>query len=139
MISFQSQETTVAPAEKVWSQWTNVNQWPNWDTQLISAKLDSEFVPGASGELQPKTGPRSRFNLTEVIPLDRFTYKVPLPLAFFQVEHYLQTWQGQVLFTHKVSFGGPLGGLFYILLGNRFRAVLPEVLANLKRTVEHQV
>lgn len=36
-----------APAEKVWSVFTNVSQWPSWQKEIATATVDAGFQPGS--------------------------------------------------------------------------------------------
>ncbi|MBO9703499.1 MAG: SRPBCC family protein [Sporocytophaga sp.] len=36
-----------APAEKVWTVFTSVDKWPQWQKEIISASLSAPFKPGS--------------------------------------------------------------------------------------------
>jgi hypothetical protein len=65
-------ETTASP-EKIWAAWTDVERWPQWDTELDSASLEGSFALGAKGRVKPKRGPEARFSISELISGESYT------------------------------------------------------------------
>ena len=47
-MQFDYSVETTAPPEKIWSAWTDVERWPQWDTELASASLDGSFALDAN-------------------------------------------------------------------------------------------
>ncbi|GAB4442114.1 MAG: hypothetical protein OHK0015_40260 [Chloroflexi bacterium OHK40] len=135
MIFAHTLETTAA-AEQVWELWTDVAGWPRWDTALCAARLDGPFVYQAQGRLQATGSPESRFTVVELEPGRSYTIAVPLLLAELRVRRALTPMPAGTRYTHEVSFAGSLEGLFGLLLGRRFRAMLPEVMERLRQLVE---
>jgi len=135
-MKFRHTLKTSAPPEKIWAIWTDVHQWTEWDTELLDARLQGEFVLGAVGELTPKTGQVSKFRISQLIPSESYTFTISLPLSSLNVRRYLSRESEGTCFTHEVSFDGGLAFVFGLLLGERFKAVLPSVMENVKRIAE---
>jgi uncharacterized protein YndB with AHSA1/START domain len=127
---------TTAPPEKIWGAWTDVEHWPQWDTELASAALDGSFALGTKGRLKPKRGPAARFSISELIPGESYTFTTRLPLCGLKVRRHLTRKDGGAFFTHEVSFVGPLSFVFGNLLGRRYREALPVIMENLGKTAE---
>jgi uncharacterized protein YndB with AHSA1/START domain len=128
---------TSAPPEKIWGAWTDVEHWPQWDTELASAALDGSFALGATGSLKTKRGPVSRFTISELIPRVSYSFTTRLPLCELKVRRRLTRKEGGgAYFTHEVSFVGPLSFVFGNLLGRRYREALPTVMENLLKIAE---
>lgn len=128
---------TTAPPEKIWGAWTDVERWPEWDTELDSAALDGGFALGAKGKLKPKSSPASRFFISELIPGEGYAFITRLPLCELKVDRHLTRKEGGgAFFTHEVSFVGPLSFVFGNLLGRRYREALPVVMEHLRRIAE---
>jgi len=128
---------TTAPPEKIWCAWTDVERWPEWDSELVSATLDGSFALGTKGRVKPKRGPAARFSISELIPGKSYTFTTRLPLCEVKVSRRLtRNDGGGAFFTHVVSFVGPLSLVFGNLLGRRYRQVLPVVMENLRKTAE---
>jgi len=130
---------TVAMPGDVWEVWTDVARWAEWDTELESASVEGEGLAlGANGTLRPDRGPTSSFVVSEFEPGRGYAFTTRLPLCELVVRRRLgeEDGDGGIAFTHEVSFHGPLSFLFGSLLGRRFRAALPEVMENVRRTAE---
>ena len=126
---------TSASVERIWSLWIAVNRWPTWDSELESAQLTGDFCLGATGQLTPKVGPRSKFEISALDCGNGYRFTTQLPLCQLHVHRFLEL--GEPLkFTHEVSFEGPLAFLFGRVLGKRFQEVLPEVMQALKQLAE---
>ena len=130
-----SLKTTASP-DRIWSLWTDVEHWHYWDTELITATLNSDFALNAHGQLQPKNGPKSTFVISELNSNHSYTFTTQLPLCRLHVKRFLTLADHYTLFTHEVSFEGRLSFLFGRLLGQQFREVLPTVMANLRNLAE---
>jgi hypothetical protein len=127
---------TSAPPRRIWELWTNVEGWPEWDTELERARLDGPFAEGTAGEIKPRSGPASRFTLRDVGIGAGYAFHVALPLATLTVNRRMRTPPEGTEFTHEVSFTGPLGWLFGFLFGGRYRLVLPGVMDRLRARAE---
>jgi Polyketide cyclase / dehydrase and lipid transport len=132
-VRFSHTLKTAATPGRIWEIWTDVKNWAQWDTELITADLDGAFVLGAIGRLKPKTGGVTKFEISQFNPGNSYTFAIGLPLCSLQVHRYLSDRVDGTYFTHEVSFQGWLGWLFGLLLGRKFRSVLPSVMANLER------
>ncbi len=133
---FSCSVRTTAPPACIWAIWTNVDHWPEWDKGLKQATLAGPWAVGTRGELVPDKGPRSAFELTAVEPGRSYTFRTKLPLGALYVRRTLSQADGQTQFTHEVWFTGASKGLFGRVLGRRYRALLPEVLAAIRRQAE---
>jgi Polyketide cyclase / dehydrase and lipid transport len=128
-------KTTAAP-ERIWAIWIDVENWSQWDTELVDADLEGAFVLGAIGRLKPKTGRVAKFEISQFNPGQSYTFALGLPLSSLQVHRYLSDRLDGTYFTHEVSFQGLLGWLFGLLLGRKFQSVLPSVMENVARIAE---
>jgi Polyketide cyclase / dehydrase and lipid transport len=122
--------------EKVWTNLTDVETWHEWDTELISAKLDGVFTLGAKGTMIPKTGPKLKFYISEYSPQKSYTINTVMPVGELVIKRTLKLENSQVYFTDDIRFTGWLKYVFGVMLGNKFKNILPEVLQNFKRISE---
>jgi hypothetical protein len=90
----------------------DVNQWPSWDTELESTKLDTAFAPGARFKLRPKGGPNVSIELISVEPLVQFTDVTKFPLARMYDQHALEDTPEGLKIKNKIWVKGPLGWLW---------------------------
>ena len=127
---------TSAPPEKIWSIWTDVVNWKNWDTGLKDATIKSEFGSNARGVITSLEGRKSKFTIIGYSEGETYTLKTKLPLGSLYVKRYLETREGTTVFTHEVWFKGLTKGMFAKAFGKDFREMLPDVLQNIKNIAE---
>lgn len=134
---FSHTRETAAPPEAVWSLWTDVARWPDWDTELEHASLDGPFVRGAEGRLKSRGSPATTFVVSEFGRGTGYTFVTELPLgSSLNVKRYLAR-EGEITrFTHEVWFAGPLALPLGATLGRRFEAALPGVMERLQGLAE---
>lgn len=127
---------TSASAATIWAIWTDVSRWQTWDIGLISAEIFGPFEVGARGYLLPEQGPKSSFRLVAVQPGVSYTIRTRLPLGALYVKRTLSVVEGHTQFTHEVWIAGISKPIFSRVLGRKFRAMLPDVLAAIKAQAE---
>lgn len=128
-------ETTASP-DKIWTIWMAVTRWPEWDTELESVQFEGNVALGANGKLTPKTGPKSKFTISQLAPGESYTFITQLPLCKLHVHRFLHNLNNGTRFTHEVSFEGVSAGIFGKLLGKQYQSVLPSAMQNLKTMAE---
>ena len=100
---------TPATPDRVWSAWTDVASWPEWDTELRTARLDGAFSVNATGTLEPRIGTPSRFVISEIDPGRSYAFVTSLPLGSLIVRRWITPEEDRTLFTHEVSFARAAG------------------------------
>lgn len=133
---FWHTSTTSAAPEKVWELWTDVPQWKSWDTGLSDANMEGQFQLNSTREIISLEGRTSKFKVVEFTDGESYTFRTKLPLGSLCVKRYLSTEGGKTTFTHEVWFTGLTKGIFAKAFGEKFRAMLPEVLENIKHLAE---
>lgn len=127
--------TSAAPSV-VWSIWTDVENWKNWDTGLKDARLSGTFELDASGHIVSLEGRKAKFKIVAFEEGQSYTYKTKLPLGSLYVKRSLETTDIQTTFIHEVWFAGLTKGLFARAFGEKFRKMLPGVMHNIKQIAE---
>jgi hypothetical protein len=121
---------------KVWQTLIDIQNWHKWDTELIEASLDTDFVVGAKGVLIPKTGPKLKFYISEITPNQSYTFNTIMPIGELVIKRNLTSENGQVNFTDEICFTGFLKRIYGLMLGGQFRKVLPDVMNKFKILAE---
>ena len=121
---------------KVWQTLIDVKNWHQWDTELLEANLEGIFEKGAKGTMKPKTGPKLKFYISELIPNHSYTINTIMPVGELVIKRSLTETNNEVHFTDDIAFTGFLKYIFGFMLGGQFRKVLPEVMINFKRIAE---
>lgn len=111
-VKFSATASTKA-IDMVWSLWTDVDTWPEWDKGLKSAVLDGPMRVGATGTIVDINGRASRFQITEIKPGDSFVYEIRLPAGRMVVIREI----ADELIRHQVKFLGPSRSFFAALVG----------------------
>ena len=119
-------EHTSAPPQAVWSLWSDVATWPEWDEGVREAALEGPFASGTRGRLKPRSGPSVSFTLADVEPNARFATEARLPLARMRFDHRANRDGERTRVTHSVEISGPLGPLFARLIGRGAARDLPQ-------------
>ena len=122
--------------EKVWEVLTDVQSWHKWDTEILEAKLDGDFVVGAKGTMTPKTGPKLKFYISEIETNKSYTFNTVMPVGELVIERTLNLVKKEVEFTDDIKFTGFLKFVFGLMLGGQFRKVLPDVMQKFKNLAE---
>jgi len=138
--SYKLSIPTSASKKTIWRLWADVENWKDYDTILEYSYLedDAKFEVGATGYVNARGAPKTKFELIEVNSGKSFVESLKLPL-YNQLElkrYFEKNAAGQTIFTHEVEFKGPLKSLMYLLLANTFKKELPLVMGRLKALAE---
>ncbi len=125
-------------AANVWQTLIDVQNWQQWDTELIWANLEGPFIKGAKGTMQPKKGPQLKFYISELVPNQSYTIHTIMPVGELVIKRTLIEKNKAIHFTDDIAFTGFLKHIFGWMLGGQFRKVLPEVMDNFKRLAEQR-
>jgi len=134
---FKHTDSTQVSSEKIWRVWVDVPNWKQWDKGLKEAVLLGNFEAGTKGTLIPDKGPKSKFIISELTPDKSYTFKTKIPFGWLIVRRTLEEKNGITFFCHDVEFTGLLKKVFGNRLGKNYRAMLPEVLSNIKEIAEN--
>jgi hypothetical protein len=124
--------------QNVWQTLIDVQNWHQWDTELIEANLEGDFAVQAKGTLTPKSGPKLKFYISEIIPLQSYTFNTIMPVGELVIKRSLKVEDRVVYFTDDIAFTGFLKMVFGFMLGGQFRKVLPEVMNKFKEIAERK-
>ena len=76
--------------EKVWQTLIDVENWHKWDTEIIEANIEGNFVIGAKGTMKPKTGPKLKFYISEIISNQSYTFNTIMPVGELVIKRSLK-------------------------------------------------
>ena len=48
-------ETTASPTE-VWTVWSDISRWPDWNPDMIASRLDGPLATGSTGMIHTRSG-----------------------------------------------------------------------------------
>jgi uncharacterized protein YndB with AHSA1/START domain len=113
-------------AKRVWSVWSDVDQWHCWQDDIEFARLDGRFQSGSTFKFKPKGGPTMDIELTRVEPNAAFTDLTRFPLARMLDSHELIERDGALEVRTTISLSGPLAFLWRKLVVDRIVSDLPH-------------
>lgn len=113
-------------AAKVWSVWTDVNQWHTWQDDIEFAKLNGEFRKGSLIHFKPKGGPNIKLELTEVTPNSVFVDLARFPLARMFDSHEIIDHGENLEIKSTIRIEGPLSFLWRKLVAENVAKGLEE-------------
>ena len=129
-----SVETTASP-EAVWTLWSDVSRWTEWDTSLTAMRMDGPFEPGGTGVMTIEGQGDIDFRLTAVQPGVGFTDETELPIATLRFGHTMTPLDGgRLRVTHTVSIEGPAADE----LGPQVTEDVPDAMAGLVALAERE-
>jgi hypothetical protein len=134
--SFEYQHPTTAGPEAVWSLWSDVAAWPEWDVDLDVVTLDGDFAAGAQGTLKPKDMDAFPFTITRAEPDRGYTDETPLPGAVLRFEHDLLPAEEGIVIRQRVTMDGPAANEYFEHFGGKIILDVPAALARLAEKAE---
>ena len=139
-VTFDHTLTTTAPRATLWEVWTDVPNWPDWDTEMSRASLDGAFAEGATGSVDTPDG-------TVPIVISRVDEGQGYTLTFELVGGTLNIDRdavdlddtpedGGVEFTHRFRFEGLTAQVYAEARSSYYEGILPGVMELLRDIVE---
>ncbi len=132
----KSRSTTASP-ERVWSVWSDPNNWSRWNSGIKSAALAGPLVSGATGTMETTRGSKHAVTFTDVVPQRGFKLSTGGPpgttMTFIcEIEpHGVGSMVSQ-----SVALAGPLAFLWGPLMGAQMANHFVPVLDDLARAAE---
>ena len=134
-MQFEHTHRIAATPALIFARYADVANWRDWDEDLKASSIGGPFVSGATGVVQPKSGPKSTVRFLDVKADQGFAMECSLPLCKMRFEYELKPTGGGTLITHRVLFKGALAWFFGRVIGAGMRADLPRSMQRLERVV----
>ena len=133
-----SRPTTASP-EKVWSVWSDPNNWSRWNSGIRAAKIDGPLRSGATGEMETNRGSKHAVTFADVEPLRGMTMSMSgMPgTRFTFICEITPNGTGSTI-AQSVAFSGPLAFIVGPLMGKMMASHFVPVLDDLAGAAEAQ-
>jgi hypothetical protein len=130
-------ETQASP-ERVWRIWSDVSTWPDWNPDVLAIEIDGPFASGTTGRMTTKAGGTHAIVLRQVEPGRSFRLETsPVPLGRFAFRCEVRpAASGVSTIGQSITIGGPLGGLYSAMMGERIAAGFEPLLSGLRAAAE---
>jgi hypothetical protein len=123
----------------VWSLYSDVTTWAQWDDGIESIELDGEFRAGVSGKIKPKGQDELPFRLVLVSPDIGFSDVTDLPGSGIAIgfTHTLESvGEGVTRITHHVTITGPASHILGPAIGPEMAEGIPDTMYSLMRMAQ---
>ena len=120
--------------EKIWSIWTDVENWNRW-IGVEYSKLEENFENGAKGSSKAINGPSSSFTIEDVVENESFICRIKLPFCTVDGGHVMKEENGKIKVKLYMKAYGPLLFIFKGMIKKESKGIKTaiEKLAELAR------
>ena len=123
MKSYTYTTTTDVTADKLYHAITDINRWPEWDSEIEATTHDGKLAPGSPFTLKPKGDPKVAMEVVEATAPTIFVDLAHLPLAKVRTSHrFIPQADGSTRIEIKIEVFGPLRFLWDRILVRKLAA-----------------
>ena len=123
---------TSAPAERVWTLWTDVPGWPAWNGDIEQIELVGPFMAGSRIVMTPIGQEPIELQIAEAVAPDLFVDEADLGDVVVRTTHRIQRLDGErSRITYRMEITGPAADTVGPELGPQISGDFPQVLAAL--------
>jgi len=131
-----SVETTASP-DKVWSVWSDMSTWGEWNPNVSTIDWQAGFASGTTGVMNTKAGQHHKMELVDVQPGRGFALLTSVvPGTRFRFNCRVEPAGAKTKVSQTVEVGGPLGPILGGMLGPQVSKEFGTLLSNLARKAE---
>lgn len=131
-----STETTASP-ETIWSLFSDVANWPQWNAGTEWAKIDGPFTLGAEITMKPPQQDAVNLRIVELQKNKLFIDEARFDDIVIRTKHQVeQTDTGHTRIIYRTEISGPGSEKVGPELGPEITADFPDVLASLVKLAE---
>jgi hypothetical protein len=135
MYAIDCEATITGTLHDVWTTWTDMASYPEWDKREEMLRIDGPFAEGVTG-FSKQVGPRpgSPFRVTKVVPETRWVNEAPLPGGRLVIDHTLtELPDGRVHLVKRYEAHGPMSLAFRLFFARGIRAEAPGTFSALEK------
>jgi uncharacterized protein YndB with AHSA1/START domain len=128
---------SMAPAEKVWTIWSDMSTWADWNPNVSTMDWQGGFADGTTGVMNTRAGQHHKMRLVDVVPGRSFALETSVvPGTTFRFNCRIEPAGGKTRISQVVEVRGPLGGVFGGMLGPQVAKDFGVLLGNLAKKAE---
>jgi uncharacterized protein YndB with AHSA1/START domain len=135
--TYGTSRTTTASPERVWSLWSDPNNWSRWNSGIRSATINGPLVSGATGTMETNRGSKHAVTFSDVESPRRMTMTMSGPplTTFSFICEVTPNGSGSTI-AQSVAISGPLAFIFAPLMGKMMASHFVPVLDDLAGAAE---
>ena len=126
-----------APADRLWSIWSDPTHWQDWNPNVSRVELEGPFAVGTRGVMHSGDGQVHKIQFTDIQPGKQFTLSataIPGALLYFTCK--VESAAGGSRISQAVDMKGPLAPIFRPMMSNRIAATFTPILDGLANKAE---
>lgn len=112
--------------KQIWQVWSDINNWYTWDHDIKWAKIEAPFQNGSIFYLKPKSGPKVKITLIDVVRDQSFTDLAIFPGAKMYSIHNLTDIDSKVELTHTIRMEGLLSFVWWHIVGKNVAEAMEQ-------------
>jgi len=127
---------TSAAADRVWSIWSDMSTWGDWNPNVSTMEWNGGFASGTTGVMNTRAGQHHQMKLLDVVPGRSFALETSvIPGTTFRFNCRIEPEGGKTRISQHVQVKGPLGFLGF-MFGPQVSAEFGTLLGNLAKKAE---
>jgi hypothetical protein len=110
VMTFEREESREARigADAIWSAWSDVSSWSEWNPDVERAEIDGEFAPGARIAMTLKDRTTVGLRVSEVVECECFVDEAEIEGTTVRTAHEIrQLAGGQLRVSYRLRADGP--------------------------------
>jgi uncharacterized protein YndB with AHSA1/START domain len=135
MYEFSFTTTIDASVERVWSVWSDMARYPEWDERELELRLDGPFAAGTTGYSKQRGNPGGPFRIVSVTPPTGWSNASALPNGELLISHALAAEGSGTRITKTYRVSGPLQLPFRLWFAPALRRAQPKSFAALAERI----
>jgi hypothetical protein len=137
MAGYGTSVESTAPPDKVWSIWSDMSTWGEWNTNVSTMEWQGAFASGTSGIMNTRAGQHHKMRLVDVVPGRSFALETNVvPGTMFRFNCTVEPDGAKTKLSQMVEVKGPLGGILGGMLGPQVSKEFGTLLSNLAAKAE---
>lgn len=137
MAEYGTSIATTASADRVWSIWSDMSTWGDWNPNVSTMDWQGGFESGTTGVMNTRAGQHHKMRLVDVVPGHGFALETSaVPGTTFRFNCRIDPVGGEAKIGQHVEVKGPLGRILGGMLGPQVSKEFGTLLANLAKRAE---
>jgi len=129
---------TSAAAESIWTLWSDVARWPEWNADLARAELDGDFAAGGAIRMTSVEGDVVELRIAEAERPERFVDQADVGPVTVRTIHQVEPVEpDRVRVVYRMEITGPDADTIGPDLVPQISGDFPETLATLAARAAH--
>jgi Polyketide cyclase / dehydrase and lipid transport len=137
MAEYGTSVATTASPDRVWSIWSDMSTWGDWNPNVSTMDWQGGFESGSIGVMNTRAGQHHKMRLVDVVPGHSFALETSVvPGTTFRFNCRVDPVGGEAKIGQYVEVKGPLGPILGGMLGPQVSKEFGTLLANLAKRAE---